>query len=106
MGGKIVVEFRSMWQSKRLAILIVSSLLVVACGNEDDNNSGGNSTKLATTICEKQIACEYQLATQADCVDLFVSFMSESQLSTCEACVSAEPCATQMDTCMDACSVK
>jgi len=86
-----------------VAVVLVA-VSVVACGGDDDEKSGGSSGS-ASHVCSEQIACGYQLADQESCVQLFEGFFTPAQIADCDACVSAEPCETEQDTCMQACSL-
>ncbi len=74
----------------------------VACGGDDEK---GNPSGSADNICKEQIACGYQLADQATCVELFQAFFTPERIADCDACVSAEPCDTEQDTCTQVCSL-
>jgi hypothetical protein len=75
---------------------------VTACGADDDDEGGSYS---AANVCKVQIACGYQLADQASCEQLFETFFSPERIKDCDACVSAEPCETQQETCRQVCSL-
>jgi hypothetical protein len=76
---------------------------VVACGGDDEANDEGPTA--AAHVCSEQIACGYQLADQDSCVQLFEAFFTRAQIADCDACVSAEPCETEQNTCMQVCSL-
>ena len=86
-----------------MGLLLASS--VVACGDDGDDSKGGGASGSAAHICTEQIACGYQAADQQTCVELFEAFFTPAQIANCDACVTAEECATEQDTCMDACTL-
>lgn len=78
------------------------SLGAVACGGDDDEDKKSGA---AAHVCSEQIACGYQILDQQSCVQLFEGLFSADKIAACDACVSAEPCATEESTCMSACSL-
>lgn len=76
------------------------AMVVTACGDDDDDGSGS-----AAHICMEQIACGWQAADQASCTQLFEAFFTPAQIATCDACVTAEDCATEQSVCTDACTL-
>ena len=87
---------------KNWAVGLTFVLGLVACGSDDEKEKASGS---AAHICTEQIACGYQLADQASCVELFEAFFEPAQIADCDACVSAEACETEQATCMSVCSL-
>jgi hypothetical protein len=112
-----------LFEIRRRSIFVV--LLVSACGGDGGDggmsdgaagstgaagmagstsaNAGGGD---AAVICREGIACGYQLADQASCEDLFELFFDVAELAACRACVDAEACATELDTCQGVCTLQ
>ncbi len=63
-------------------------------------------TGTSAQICEIQVACDYQILGQADCVSLFDLFFQQAQIDECYTCLVETPdCDTQSEICFDACSL-
>jgi hypothetical protein len=111
------------FEIRRDSIFVV--LLVTACGGDgrDDrmgdrtagsagatgmagSTSAGDGDGDAAVICREGIACGYQLAGQASCEGLYESFFDDAELAACRACVDAQACATELDTCQGVCTLQ
>ena len=113
------------FEFRRRSIFVV--LLVTACGGDGGDGgmshgtagsagaagmAGSTSTGAgagdsdAAVICREGIACGYQLADQASCEDLFELFLDDAELAACRACVDAQACATELDTCQGVCTLQ
>ena len=88
-------------RSLRLFLSLGALLAASACGGDD----GAPVEVLANELCAEQISCGYQLADQETCEELFLQFFDDGQIRDCHACVTSEPCESEQETCMDACTL-
>lgn len=87
---------------KHVAFVMVAGL-AVGCGG--GNETGLSPAELSKEICQQQIECGYQLASQQTCEALFVQFFDEGKLADCYTCVDAEECTTEQSVCSDTCTL-